>query len=247
MHRRIAILAVVASTLLLMGLAAGQALAAGDDNVPGTPVGLGTINGVVDSATDPHDVYCVQLFDGEDVRLTLADATGSEVSVRLIAPGCKSIDDDYTEVAYLNNVWMNMYHDQDVTYTPAKDGVYYLLVSAWGTGANYSIGIYGSAEKPPMPSNLRLRASATKVGKGRSVTLSAKLVDTNSALIPGYAASLYRSYDGHAWKKLTSLSSTTGDYTTKARITRKTWYRMRFSGDATWSACTSRVVTVSLR
>ncbi len=62
----------------------------------------------------------------------------------------------------------------------------------------YSVTISGSAEMPPNPSYLRLRTSATKVTKGRSVTLSAKLVDAASTLIPNYSVNLFRSNNGRA-------------------------------------------------
>ena len=125
--------------------------------------------------------------------------------------------------------------------------MYYILVVGRGPGANYSFTISGSAEVPPTPSYLRLRTSATRVSKGRSVTLSAKLVNVDSALIAGYSVNLFRSYNGRSWTKVKSLSSTTGKYSTRARIVRKTWFRMRFAGDATWSSCRSRAVAISVR
>jgi len=250
-HRRIAILAVVASTLLLMGLSAGQALAAGDDNIPGVPVGAGVIAGVVDRTTDKYDVYAVQLFDAEEVRLTLAKTSqspggiggDSAYHVKLVSPTSKSVQ-DYTSLV---TAYSSVYNDVVRTYTPAKDGIYYIIVDTSFAGINYTVTISGSAEKPPTESYLRLRTSATKVKKGRSVTLSAKLVNVDSALIPGYSVVLMRSYNGRSWTKVTSLTSSTGEYSTKARIAKKTWYKMHFVGDSTWSACASRAVTISLR
>lgn len=248
MYRKIAILAVVVSTLLLMGLAAGQALAAGDDDIPGVPVGAGTISGIVDDVTDPHDVYSVKLFEGEPVHFHIDASSGSAqfdcVDVDLIAPGATSIHSSHSDVATFGT---HPTLSPDADYTPAKDGVYYLSVVCRGQGMSYTITITGSAEKPPNPAYLRLRTSSAKVSKGRSVTLSAKLVDLASALIPNYSVNLFRSNDGHAWTKMTTLSSTTGEYSKKVRITRKTWFRMRFAGDATWSNCSSRVVIVRLR
>ena len=248
-HRRIAILAVVASTLLLMmGLSAGQALAAGDDDIPGVPVGAGTVSGIVDDVTDPHDVYSVKLFEGEPVHFHIDASSGSamfdNVGVHVIAPGATSIHSYYSEVAYFGT---HPTTRPDADYTPAKDGVYYLSVACRGQGMSYTITITGSAEKPPNPAYLRLRTSATKVKKGRSVTLSAKLVDVRSVLISGYSAKLYRSYNGRSWKKITTLASSTGKYSKRVRITRKTWFKMRFGGNSTWSSCNSRKVTVRPR
>lgn len=245
MHRRIAILAVVASTLLLMGLSAGQAVAAGDDDIPGVPTGAGVISGVVDEATDEWDVYAVKLFDGEEVRLTTAQLTGrAYYHVRLLSPDSKSVHGAYTTLTSLSP---SRYNPVMKAYTPAKDGVYYIAISANDPGATYSITISGSAEVPPSASYLRLRASATKATKGGSVTLSAKLVNVDSALIAGYSVSLFRSYNGRSWTKVKALSSATGDYSTRERIVRKTWFRMRFAGDATWSGCSSRAVAISVR
>jgi hypothetical protein len=238
----------VASTLLLMGLAAGQALAAGDDDIPGVPVGAGAISGIVDDVTDPHDVYCVKLFEGEAVHFHIDASDGSamfdNVGVHLIAPGATSIHSYYSELAYFGT---HPTTRPDADYTPAKDGVYYLSVGCRGQGMSYTITITGSAEKPPNPAYLRLRTSSTKVSKGHSVTLSAKLVDVASTLIPNYSATLFRSYNGKAWTKMTSLASSTGAYSKKVRVTRKTWFKMRFGGDATWSSCSSRAVTITLR
>lgn len=250
MHRRIAILAAIASTLVLMGLSAGGALAAGDDNIPGIPVGSGTISGVVDETTDPYDVYSVKLFEGEEVQFALsADRSNSInewVTVDLVAPEVKSVNDNYTVLAYVTTKLLN-YKPDDV-YTPAKDGIYHVIVRTTNaSGMAYALTIAGSAEKPPNPAYLRLRTSATKVTKGRSVTLSAKLVNVDSTLIANYSVNLFRSYSGRSWTKVTALGSTSGEYSKKVRITRKTWFKMRFGGDAMWSSCSSRAVIISLR
>ena len=244
MHRRIAILVVVASTLILMGLAAGQALAAGDDDIPGVPIGAGDTSGVLDKATDVRDVYSVKLFEGEEVRFILSNGN---CSATLVAPEVKSFNDSYSTLLYLHAWEIGVDYSLDRTYLPAKDGVYHIAIRTWGSGQAYTLTILGSAEVPPSPSYLRLRTSAMKVKKGRSITLSAKLVNVDSALIAGYSVNLFRSYNGRSWTKVTSLSSANGDYSTKARITKKTWYKMRFAGDATWSACESRTVKTSLR
>ncbi len=100
MHRRIAILAVVASTLLLMGLSAGQALAAGDDDIPGIPIGPGTISwGGGRTQPTKYDVYSVKLFDGEDVTFTLNTSVNADgfVPVHLAPPGLKSVHDYYSD------------------------------------------------------------------------------------------------------------------------------------------------------
>ena len=245
MYRRIAILAVVASALLLIGLPAGQALAAGDDDIPGIPIGAGTISGMLDETTDPRDVYCIQLFEGEAVHFHLATAASGWLdyaAADLIPPGVTSVSAVFSTL-----VDFRTDDNPDADYTPAKDGVYYLDIGCSGNGVSYTLTITGSAEKPPNPAYLRLRTSATKVSKGHSVTLSAKLVDWSSVLVPGYTVKLYRSYNGHSWTTVKSLSSTTGNYSTRARITRKTWYKMGFGGDATWSSCSSRAVTIALR
>ena len=246
MQRRSAILAVFATTLLLMGVSAGQALAAGDDDIPGVPVGAGTLSGVVDATTDVYDVYSVMLFDGEAVTFTLNyDVTGKRATVALVPPATKTVHTSYSVLGRIG--YYGSLVSRTFTYTPAKDAVYHIIVKANYTGAPYQFTISGSAQKPPTQSYLRLRTSATKVKKGRSVRLSAKLVDVSSALIPGYSAKLYRSYNGRSWKKIASLASTTGAYSKKVRVTRKAWFKMRYTGNSTWSSCTSRVVKVAVR
>lgn len=202
---------------------------------------------MVDYQTDKFDVYSVKLFDGEAVTFTLdSQVTKSSCVIQLVAPDVKSVQAYYSVLRVLGfegSLWHRTF-----TYTPAKDAVYHIIVRATaGSGSTYGFTISGSAEVPPSPAYLRLRTSATKVKKGRSVTLSAKLVNGDSVLIPGYKAKLYRSYNGRSWRLVKSLSSSTGKYTQRARITRKTWFKMRFGGNSTWSSCNSRKVTVRPR
>jgi len=166
--------------------------------------------------------------------------------VHLAPPGLKSVHDYYSELNHLGEQGSLL--RRTFTYTPAEDAIYPIIVrSTAGSGQKYEFTISGSAEMPPSPSYLRLRTSATKVRKGRSVTLSAKLVNADSALIAGYSVNLFRSYNGRSWTKVKSMTSTTGAYSTRARIVRKTWFRMKFAGNATWSSCRSRAVTISVR
>lgn|GEM_PF-6155897 len=250
MHRRAALLAIAVSAFLLIGLSTEPVLAAGDDDIPGVPTGAGVTSGVVDETTDPYDVYCMKLFEDELVHFHLATSSSGGglfdyAWAELIPPGVTSIHSSYSELARVTTHPFSFSPDAD--YTPAKDGVYYLVVGASGNGISYTIAITGSAEKPPNPTYLRLRTSAKKVKKGRSITLSARLVDGGSAPIAGYAVTLYRSFPGKAWRKSASLTSQTGTYAIRLRITRKTKFRMSFSGDSTWSSCKSRVVTVGVR
>lgn len=241
--RRMGWFAAVATVLLC--LTAAPALAGRDDDIPGVPIGPGTTTGVVDGTTDPQDVYAVKLFDGEEVRFALSCSNPNYyVKFQLLAPSVKSIHDSYSSLLYFDTFGGTA---KERGYTPAKDGVYHIMISTGGKGVPYTLVIKGSAELPPNPAYLRLRTSATKVKKGRSVKLTARLVDTESAVIPGMKVGLFRSYNGRSWTKVKTLSSTSGSYSVRQRITRKTWFRMRYAGNATWSACVSRKIVVHVR
>ena len=212
------------------------------DDIFGIPIGVGAAIGIVDEDTDADDVFAVALFAQEQVQITATDPGSGYVSVRLIAPGATSIQGSYTSLGYTSSGGL-----APLLYTPAKDGVYYLRVSAQGHGVPYTLTLSGSAEKPPYPSALRLRASATKVRAGKSVTLRATLVDLAS--VPGatQTVTLRSSYNRTTWKTVGSLRSTSGIFSKSVKVKRKTWFQMSFSGDADSSGCVSRRVVVAIR
>ena len=214
------------------------------DDIFGVPIGIGAVVGVVDDDTDRYDVYAVSLFAQEQVQLDVSDpTTGPRVEVTLIAPGATSIHGTWKSVGSTSSYGGS----GQLVYTPAKDGVYYILVEAVGNGVVYTLTLRGSAEKPPYPTFLRLRGSATSVKRGRSVTVSATLVDQTSQLVGGETVSLQNSADGKSWSAVKSLSSSSGRYSAKMTITRSTWFRMTFTGSADHGACVSRKLLVKAK
>jgi len=218
--RKLVLAAVVLACILL--LLPAVARAASDDDIPGVQIALGqTVGGVVDDSTDAYDVWSIALVSGEQVRLQASDADGNgHVHVTLIAPGATSIHSRYDELASLtaDN------GSSQFEYTPAKDGVYYILVAGVGKGRVYSLILGGSAQKPPYPSLLRLRCSATKVRRGGRVTLSATLVTSSGDLIGGRTVQLRQSSDGKSWATAQTLSSPSGSYSARVAVTGKTWF-----------------------
>ena len=210
------------------------------DDIFGIPIGVGSVSGVVDDATDDVDVYAVSLFAQEQVQISVV---GGGCTAVLIAPGATTLKGSYTELGSAFGSGTSL------VYTPAKDGVYFLKLGAnWEKhGAVYTLTLSGSAEKPPYPSFLRLRSSTASVRRGGTVNLSATLVTSAGELIGGQSVSLERSANGKVWTSLKSLSSSTGRYTANARLTSKTWFRMTYRGDADHGACVSRKVVIQVR
>jgi hypothetical protein len=233
----------VVYTLTLSRTGTPAVIAPDSNDIFGLPIGLGSVIGIVDDVTDKYDVYAVSLFAREQVQIQATDTTkNGYVGVDLIAPGATSIRNSYSTLGYTSSGGTG-----PLVYTPAKDGVYFLLVRASGKGVVYTLTISGSAEKPPYPSLLTLRSSATQVKKGRSVTLSATLVTPNGVLVEGQSISLQRSFDGKSWSTIKSLSSSSGRYSSKVTITRSSWFRMKFAGDADHGACTSRKLLIKAK
>jgi hypothetical protein len=198
------------------------------------------------SATKPNDVYAIHLDYGVEVVITCQSGVPyHKYHAHLLTPDSQSI---------LNGRYEQLAETQSgkdvpgqIFYTPAVDGTYYLWLSADTVGVTYTVMIGGSAETPPYPTFLRLRSSAASLKKGRSVTLSATLVDQASKLVGGASVSLQSSVDGKNWKTVKSLSSGSGKYAAVVKVARSTWFRMTFAGDADHGACVSRKLLVKAK
>ena len=132
MRRLVLVAAVLACVMLWLP---AVARAAGDDDIPGTPMTLGqTVTGVVDKSTDPNDVYSIQLYEGQQVHF---DATGPWVWYSLYGPGSVSIDGSHSFI----DGWDTWSGRGQLLYTPARDGLYFIRVNANGSGQNYSCSV----------------------------------------------------------------------------------------------------------
>lgn len=96
---------------------------------------------------------------------------------------------------------------------------------------------------PKIATTITLAAPST-VTYGSPGTLSAKLF-AGSTLLTGKTLEFQTSYDNRTWTTIRRLSSLSGNLTMSIGPTRKTYYRVRFTGDATYTGCSSasRLVT----
>jgi hypothetical protein len=85
----------------------------------------------------------------------------------------------------------------------------------------------------------------TSVLYGRPVTVTATLVNSAGRAVPGRTVALEQCTSPGVWTKVKSASSSTGRYTFVVYPGRKTYYRVRFAGDATYYASVSAYQLVS--
>ncbi|MHB1343587.1 MAG: hypothetical protein ACYCX3_04450 [Thermoleophilia bacterium] len=106
------------------------------DDIPGVPLGLGSIVGVVDTLIDRNDLYRVKLFAGQPVQFRLlpahSDDTWGGANLALLTPDSTSIASYST---YRGAVGYQSAHsaynaNSDtigvLAYTPTATGVYHL-------------------------------------------------------------------------------------------------------------------------
>ncbi len=136
MRRLIPLLALVLFVCLWTTTAA---LAAGDDDLPGTPLTVGGgVAQTVDSA-DMVDVYAVKLVAGEEIyiRLDPGNVAGNAGRIHVLVPGATSIagSDLFNEIIYeaIGGTPKVDKHGAYFYYMPAKTGTYYLGVE-WVQG-----------------------------------------------------------------------------------------------------------------
>jgi hypothetical protein len=127
-------------------------LAADSDQIPGTPVGSGTVTGVVSTSADESDVYGVALTAGQPVTIQLK-ALGSSIGyLSLLDPSTPSLSSRYS-----HRLGDRMKADDDevgqIQYTPAQSGTYYVLVEVGGGffAENFPYQLIISAGEPPEP------------------------------------------------------------------------------------------------
>jgi hypothetical protein len=139
----------LAISLALLLALAGTAAAAGDDDLPGTALAVGSAVTQAVSAGDVSDVYAVELTAGQKVHVQCdpGEAGSATGAFHLLVPGAASIAaaGDFDELIYNLRAGTPTRSWADYDYIPAKSGTYYLWVS-WSTGTlNYSLSVKRTA------------------------------------------------------------------------------------------------------
>jgi hypothetical protein len=248
-QRRIAILAVIASALLLLGLSAGQALAAGDDDIPGVPISTSPVMGYLAARSDMADVMSIAVRQNDRLSFTvngeatLFDNTFGGPRVKLFSPDAMSISGT-NAVAYGNGSNFPITLD----YNAASAGTYYIVVKlddyAYEGYGTYSLA--WTCQSPTItaltsrPKTVRLGSSATVVGLVK--------YDADSAPVAGQSVTLQRRPVGGKWSNLTSKATdSTGHFSFKVKPRKATFYRVLSPLTATLLRSTSNTVKYKVR
>jgi len=136
----LALIASLATTVLLLLCPAAPVLAGDDDDVPGVPLAIGvSISQSVDT-TDPDDVYAVELTAGHEVyiRCDPGESYSGEGYIHLLVPGAPTIDrpEEGDEISFgpvMGGIPYQTKHGGYFHYIPAVSGTYYLWVE-WTAG-----------------------------------------------------------------------------------------------------------------
>lgn len=141
-------------------------LVSDSDDIPGTPVGSGTLEGVVSALADPDDVYAVALTAGKPVTVQLMPLTpyGNTISalayLTLLDPDTVSLADAGNRVLLgpvqaRNSKEAYTRQTAEIRYMPARTGTYFIRVRAgsapYASNFAYRLRILGGggAVEPP--------------------------------------------------------------------------------------------------
>jgi hypothetical protein len=142
------VLTVLVSLALILAWAV-PALAGPDDDIPGTPLALGSTVSQTVGSTDAADVFAVDLTAGQEVHIrcdpgTAGSATGT---FHLLVPGVLSLaaSHNFEELIYTLRAGSPTRSWADYDYVPAKSGTYYLVVKPDSGTLSYSLSVKRSA------------------------------------------------------------------------------------------------------
>lgn len=176
------------------------------DDIPGVPLGLGSIVGVVDTLIDRNDLYRVKLFAGQPVQFRLlpghSDDTWGGANLALLTPDSTSIASysTYDSAVGYQSAHSAYNGNSDtigvLAYTPTATGVYHLRVTASSVISNfpYTVEVTGSAALPgtdPPPDD------PVFPDVGASNPYRTAIEDMyDRGIISGYASGLFGPNDG---------------------------------------------------
>jgi photosystem II stability/assembly factor-like uncharacterized protein len=126
---------------------------------------------------------------------------------------------------WLAQTLSSTYYLRDVTFT--------------GPNSGWAVGLSGDVLHTASPAGLSFTVSPATVAYNGTVVARGTLLDAAAVPLPGRTVVLDRSYDGSHWTALRSLVSATGSYATSVKIVRKTYFRLRFAGDAGYAPAVS--------
>ncbi len=105
--------------------------------IPGTKLNVGgSITSVVDYNTKKRDVYAIDLVAGQEVRFTVVPMGGS-MSFLLGSPASRSFEANQVTKLFSDGSSSKWVYD----YTPTATGIFYLSISASGSGQTYSLSV----------------------------------------------------------------------------------------------------------
>ena len=139
----------LALSLIIILALAGPAIAAGDDDLPGTALAIGPKVSQMVSSTDASDVFAIELTAGQEVHVQCdpGDSGSATGTLHLLVPGATSIAaaDDFDELIYTLRAGSPTKSWADYDYIPAKSGTYHLWVQ-WTTNTlNYTLSVTRTA------------------------------------------------------------------------------------------------------
>jgi hypothetical protein len=223
-----------------------------DHDIPGKLMGMGGASGVVDDATNPADVYAVQLNFNEPVTFTVTHPQGNPIAANLYAPGLPAITDLFGSGWVAGNSQGMFGTSFTLPYTPAVTGVYYLRVfSIGGYTSTYQLSVSGSAG---MPSGETEWAAGVASGYSKSPVFGTK-TRLHATLSPSFNANARMLASAVEFQE----STNTVNWTTKETIategvvdrdvapTTQRWYRFYYAGDGGYAGKTSSWVRISPR
>jgi len=113
--------------------------------------------------------------------------------------------------------------------------------------SGWAVGWDGIVLHGGKPVQLTVSVKPTVVAYNGLVTVKGSLRNAAGVLLPGRPLVLQRSADRSTWKNVRTFTSSTGTYSTRLRIVRRTYFRWRFGGDAIYGAGRSVAVRATSR
>lgn len=205
-----------------------------------TPTTAPSVEGSVDSQTDPHDVFAMYALPGQTLNLSLTGPVDSDLDLRLFGPDATDIA-DATPIQETDQGIGG--YPETISYVVSEPGTYYADVFAFEGGGEYALNI----SKVRAASKLTLAVPAKTVYATPATLTGTLKRSADSAGLGGRKVYIdVYPLGATRWQQYaTTYTDETGAFAASLTPMKRGLVRARFSGDVDHIGCASTAVQVT--